>query len=134
MPMACPTSAAPQARRTTQGDRAVLYTTRGAYHNPTRDEVRLVGVATVTGSCEPAEVLEIAGREFAWACPITVALLLPDRQGPRVRELAARLDRVKRPEAWGGYFRSSPVEVNEHDWSVLVEAVWQWHGAQAEGA
>jgi hypothetical protein len=62
--MAFPPSAAAQTRRTAHGDRAVLYTTRGAYHNPTRDHARLGGLATVTGSCEPAEGLEIAGREF----------------------------------------------------------------------
>jgi hypothetical protein len=58
---------------------------------------------------------------------------LPDRQAPQVRELAARLHRVKRPQAWGGYFRSSPVEVNEHDCSVLVDAVRQWQEPHAEG-
>lgn len=132
--MAFPASAAVKAARMRKGDRAVLYTSRGAFHNPSRDEARLVGLATVTGPCEPVDGLEIAGREFTWTCPITVDLLLPDRQGPRVRDLAARLDRVKRPEAWGGYFRNSPVEVNEHDWSVLVDAVRQWRDAHAEGA
>jgi transposase-like protein len=39
--MAFPPSAEPQVRRTAQGDRALLYTTRGAYHNPTSDAPRL---------------------------------------------------------------------------------------------
>lgn len=60
--MAFPSAAAARARRIRAGDRAVLYTSRGAFHNPTRDEARLVGLATVTGACEACEAIEIAGR------------------------------------------------------------------------
>lgn len=129
--MAFPPAAATRARRIRAGDRAVLYTSRGAFHNPTRDEARLVGLATATGACEPCEPIEIAGREFTWACPITVDVLLPERQGPSVRELAGWLELVKRPEAWGGYFRSSPIEVSEHDWRVLIDAMDRWQQTHA---
>lgn len=86
--MAFPPASRARARRIRAGDRAVLYTSRGAFHNPTRDEARLAGLATVTGACKLSEEIEIAGREFTWACPITVDVLLPERQGPSVRALA----------------------------------------------
>lgn len=113
--MAFPASAAAKAPWTREGDRAVLYTSRGAFHNPTPDEARLVGLVTVTGDCEPLDGVEIAGREFTWACPISIELLVPERQDPSVRELTPRLELVQRPEGWGGYFRRSPIEVSEHD-------------------
>lgn len=125
--MAFPPSAGSRAGRIGKGDRAVLYTARGAYHNPSRDEARLAGLATVTGPCERIDGVEIAGREFTWACSITVDLLLPERQGPSARELATQLELVKHPDAWGGYFRQSPIKINEHDWQVLADAVQQWH-------
>lgn len=132
--MAFPASATAKAARMRKGDRAVLYTSRGAFHNPTRDEARLVGLVTVTGDCEPLDGVEIAGREFTWACPISVELLLPERQGPSVRELAPRLELVQRPESWGGYFRNPPIEVSEHDWQLLVDAVQRWHHQHGDHA
>lgn len=33
----------------------------GAFHNPSRDEARLVGLATGTGDCEPVDGVEIGG-------------------------------------------------------------------------
>lgn len=53
--MAFPTSAATKPKRIRKGDQAVLYTSRGAFHNPTRDEARLVGLAAATGDCEPVD-------------------------------------------------------------------------------
>lgn len=129
--MAFPSSAASRARRIQKGDRAVLYTSRGAYHNPNKDEARLAGLATVTGPCEPVERLEIAGREFTWACPIRVDTQLPEREGPVVREVASQLELVKRPEVWGQYFRGSPCEIGEHDWQLLASTLRQWQEQQA---
>lgn len=125
--MAFPQSATPRARQIRRDDRAVLYTSRSAYNNPSRDEARLTGVATVTGPCEPIDAVKIGGREFTWACPITLDLLLPDRHGPSVRELAGQLQLVKHPQFWGGYFRNSPVEIGHHDWAVLTGALHAWH-------
>lgn len=128
--MAFPPSAASRARRIQKGDQAVLYTSRGAYHNPTRDDTRLAGVATVTGPCEPVERLKIAGREFTWACPVRVDTQLPEREGPAVREVAPQLELVKRPDVWGQYFRHSPRELSEHDWHVLTSTLREWQQQQ----
>jgi hypothetical protein len=48
------------AERLAAGDRLLLYTTRGCFHNPTRDRGRVIGVATVRHAAKvpvPAAVL-----------------------------------------------------------------------------
>lgn len=106
------------------GDRAVLYVTRGAFHNPTRDESRLRGIATVTGPPRQEEPpLEIADREFPLSCRVAFDTLLPERTGPAVRDLAPKLSLVKKPEAWGNYFRSSPIRMTEDDFRLLERTV-----------
>lgn len=122
--MAFPDSASTRIRDMGAGDRAVLYTTRGAFHNPTRDEARLVGVATVDSSPNrPEQPLTIAGREYAWSCSIEVETLLAERQGPTVRALVPELELVRKPAAWGVYFRQSPVRINETDFECMRRAI-----------
>jgi hypothetical protein len=108
------------------GDEAILYTSRGAFHNPTRDVARLVGLAEVTGTMRVGEDIEIAGRDFAFFVPIKVTLLLPERTGPSVREFAPLLKVVKRKKVWGQYFRSSPIAVEDSDFSLMKTALDNW--------
>lgn len=105
-----------------RGDRAVLYVARGAHHNPTRDRSHLAGVVTVTGTASPCEV-EIAGGRYAACVPIRPEVVLPERTGPAVADLAPRLSFVRRPDHWGAYFRTSPIEVSPADFAVLESAV-----------
>ena len=107
-----------------QGDRAVLYTTRGAFHNPTRDEARFVGLATVRARPEKLESPERLGeREFAVACKIGIDLLLPERTGASVRDVVPGLDFVKKPHAWSAYFRRSPIRVEQDDFVRMTQAL-----------
>lgn len=105
------------------GDRAVLYVARGAFHNPTRDRSRLAGLVEVTGIPVTDAPVVIAGRRY----PVTVAIrplvVLPERAGPPVADLVADLKLVCRPEAWGMYFRTSPIRVSDGDFTVLEAAV-----------
>jgi hypothetical protein len=77
-------------------------------------------VVRVTGSPRHGKAVEIAGRAFEWFVAIEPEIVLPERQGPEVRMLAPRLDRVKRPEVWGQYFRTTPIEVGEKDFAVMA--------------
>jgi hypothetical protein len=106
------------------GDRAVLYTSRGAFHNPTRDEARLVGLATVKARpSQPQSSTAFGVREFTWACPIDLDLMLPERTGASVRALVPELDMVKKPHAWSSYFRQSPISIGEDDFARMAEAI-----------
>ena len=116
-----------QKRRLTPmrvGDRAVLYTTRGAFHNPTRDEARLVGLATVQASPAHQEHPVMVGdREFTWACPVSIDLLHPERTGASVRNLVPTLDLVKKPPPWSSYFRQSPIRIGRADFDRMAQAL-----------
>ncbi len=85
----------------------MLYVTRGAFHNPTRDRSQIIGLATVKSPVTRLRTpVAIGGREFMSACDLDTQIALPERQGLPVEPLAANLSFVKRKEVWGGYFRS----------------------------
>jgi hypothetical protein len=121
--MAFPERAATQVAKIRRGDRAVLYVSRNAFHNPTRDESRLVGLVRVTSDAAVHRLTKIGTREYSWLLRFYPDTILDERTGPPVRPLVKRLQRVKRPEVWGGYFRSSPIEIVEEDFRVLASAV-----------
>lgn len=122
--MAFPQSATSRIRPMATGDYAILYTARSAYNNPTRDEARLFGAATVASQLERSEPpVEIAGREFPWLCRIEIDRVLPERTGPSVRALAPTLDVVRKPETWGAYFRQSPIRISEDDFERMRKAI-----------
>jgi hypothetical protein len=124
--MAWTEASARRAERIRPGDRLVLYVARGAFHNPTRDESQLVGLAEVVGPVRrfPRPV-RIAGRSFVCGCDLRLEVVLPERRGVPVRPLVPRLSFVRREEVWGQYFRSGLVRVPPKDLQVLAEAVRQ---------
>lgn len=111
-----------RAEGTDPGDFAILYVTRGAFHNPTRDEARLAGVAEVTGPLRRQRT-EVAGRAFTHQIPIDVVTLLSEREGPSVKALAPQLERVRKLSAWGQYFRNSPVRLTAADFDLMRAAI-----------
>ncbi len=115
------------ARRAAQirpGDALVLYVARGAFHNPTRDESRLVALAEVTTPVRRLrQPVELAGRTFVVGCDLRFEARLPERGGVPVRPLVPRLSFVRRKEVWGQYFRSGLVRVPPEDLEVLARAV-----------
>lgn len=122
--MAWTAASARRAERIRPGDRLVLYVARGAFHNPTRDESRLVALAEATTPVRRLrQPVELAGRTFVVGCDLRFEARLPERAGVPVRPLVPRLSFVRRKDAWGQYFRSGLVEVPEPDFEVLAEAV-----------
>jgi len=113
-----------KAGKIRKGDGLVLYVGRGAFHNPTRDESQLGGVAEVTSEVRRlGRPVEIAGREFVTVCDLRIEVVLPERAGVTVRPLVRRLQVVKRPEVWGQYFRQGLVSIPERDFLILEKAV-----------
>jgi hypothetical protein len=124
--MAFRRAAAPRLRAMGEGDHAVLYVSRGAFHNPTRDMAHLGGLATVLASPTDDRPVAIGSEEFPWTVSIRVDLALPERAGPEVHQLVSSLSFVRRQDAWGMYFRSSPQQIPEADFQVLADAIQQW--------
>jgi hypothetical protein len=121
--MAFPASAARRLRSMGEGDRAVLYVSRGAFHNPTRDMARLAGLATVLAAPVSEAPVKVAGRDFTWTVPIRTDVRLPERAGPEVRPLVPRLSFIRDEATWGQHLRTSPLLVSEKDFQVLAGAV-----------
>jgi hypothetical protein len=115
------------AKRATKirvGDTLLLYVTRGAFHNPTRDRSQLVGVATVRS---PARRLSrpvfIAGRDFVATCRIQVETTLPERGGVPFEPLVQRMTFIRRKDAWGQYLRAGLIALPPDDFKVLSDAI-----------
>jgi hypothetical protein len=122
--MAFTEAMADRAQGISEGDGLVLYAGRGAFHNPTRDESQLVGVARVTSpSRRLRQPIEIAGRGFVVVCDLDIEESLPERSGVPIKPLVSRLKLVKRPEVWGQYFRKGLVEIGQRDFQLLARAV-----------
>jgi hypothetical protein len=113
-----------RAAKVQPGDELILYVTRGAFHNPTRDRSQLAGTAKVT---TPVQALRrpvvIAGREFTSACGLKLGVLLPERAGVPIKPLVRRLGFVKRKDVWGGYVRGGLVMLPPADLRTLSLAI-----------
>jgi hypothetical protein len=99
--MAFTESRAAEVSELRRGDRLFLYTSRGCYHNPTRDRGRVIGEAETTSA--PArldEPVAIGDREFAYACDIGLKSLAPFRDGVVLADLVPRLEVFPDERSW----------------------------------
>jgi hypothetical protein len=122
----------PRARAIRRGDELVLYMARGAFHNPTRDQSTLVGIAKATSEVRRLRrPVTIAGREFMCGCDLTFEVVLPERQGIPFRPLVPRLGFIRRKAAWGQYFRAGLIRLPAPDLRTLHRAIQDVQGASA---
>lgn len=74
------------AERLARGDLLLLYTTRGRFHNPTRDRGRVIGVATIKRRVKDlAEPVRFGEKEFPIGVDLAFEALVPKRRGGRTR-------------------------------------------------
>ena len=106
-----------------EGDGVLLYRSRGALRNPTRDKAQIIAVGTVSGPPHH-EVVEVGDREYARWFPIRFdALSLPRAGldfGPFVSKLELTSD--KAPTAWGATMRRPLVRLTDRDFRLLDKA------------
>lgn len=114
--MAFSANRASSAQRLAVGDELLLYTTRGAFHNPTRDRGRITGSATVASEVEPlGRPIQIAGREFTHGCDIEITSLAPYRQGVDLADRVAELDAFPDPASWSARMRTTLLPLGHAD-------------------
>jgi hypothetical protein len=88
------------------GDTLFLYTTRGCFHNTTRDRGRVIGSAVVTAPVEPLEKgVVVMGREFWLACTFDLLALAPRDDGVVLADLVPRLAAFPIKRAWSTRMR-----------------------------
>jgi hypothetical protein len=84
------------------GDALYIYTTRGAFHSPTRDRGRVIGRAIADEAVhELDEPFTLGERVFPVGCAITIESLAPQREGVELAPLRQRLGGL--PTAVGAY-------------------------------
>ncbi|GAA2211426.1 hypothetical protein GCM10009850_068850 [Nonomuraea monospora] len=102
------------------GDELFIYTTRGAFGNPTRDRGRVVGRAIARTSAQHVESpIQIANREFGSACDIDIHQLSPWGRGVELAPLVERLDAFPVPTAWSWNLRRPLMLLPYRDASIL---------------
>jgi hypothetical protein len=118
--MAFSAQRATRARTLPIGHRLFLYTTRGCYHNPTRDRGRIIGVATVQ-----SQVLELdtpvlfAGRTFTVGCRLDVSKLAWRGAGIELAPLVPNLATFENKRGWGAKMRQTLVPLADEDVPIL---------------
>ena len=108
------------------GDRLLLYTTRGCFHNPTRDRGRIIGLATVTDRSSPLRrPVRFGEREYPVGVLFRIERLAPRRQGVEIAPLVSRLASFPNPRAWSGRMRRALVPLAPEDAKFLVHELEQ---------
>jgi hypothetical protein len=104
-----------EAGRLARGDRLLLYTTRGCFHNPTRDRGRIIGLATVKGRPRHLDdPVRFGNREFPIKVDLAFEVLVPRDEGLELAPLVRSLPRTfKNPDAWSASMRRALVPVDD---------------------
>lgn len=112
------------AARLRIGDHLLLYTTRGTFHNPTRDRGRVIGEARVLAPVEPLpEPVVLDGREFPLGCPLAIERLAPLRSGVELAPLVPTLESFPDPATWSARMRRPLVPLTSNDAERLRRAL-----------
>ena len=119
---AFPEGRARQVSALREGDSMLLYSTRGAWHNPTRDRGRIIGEARVSSEVRSLrQPVEIAGRSFYSGCSLDIESVAPYGQGVDLASLVPKLTMFPRKETWSVRLRNSIVLVPPADLALIRE-------------
>lgn len=104
------------------GDQLILYTTRGCFHNPTRDRGRIVGSAEVAAPAHDLEEpVRFSGREFSIGIELEITKLLPRGEGIELAPLIPQLsDSFPNSRAWSARLRRALVPIAPSDAKRIV--------------
>lgn len=101
------------------GDPVALYTTRGAFKNPTRDRAQVIGLGTVV-QAPVVKDITIAGRTYAKSFGLRFDLLAELRQGLPFEPLVPKLGFIGNKTSWGGAVRRPVVRLPEADFTLIA--------------
>jgi hypothetical protein len=94
----------------------LLYTTRGCFHNPTRDRGRIIGQARVTSSPRRlADPVRFGEREYPIGCSLAVQRLVARGEGVELARLVPRMAAFPDAATWSVRLRRSLVPLGDHD-------------------
>jgi hypothetical protein len=104
------------------GDELFLYTTRGCFHNPTRDRGRVIGRAEVTTSATRAKrPPKFGDRKYPYVVELEITSLAPLREGLELAPLIPELRRTfPDPKTWSVRMRRALVPIGPLEATVLA--------------
>jgi hypothetical protein len=109
-----------QARALEIGDELLLYTTRGCFHNPTRDRGRVMGVAIVKSNTrELSEPVVFEQRRYVTGCDLGVQGLTPLRGGVDLGSMVPELSAFAGRTHWNMSLRRPLVPLAPRDADIL---------------
>jgi len=111
-----------KAEELNKGDRFAIYTSRGAYGNPTLDESQLLALGTIASPVR-AITQDVAGETFAKSCAITIQDMLPLRHGVPFRVLIPQLKLIRSEREWPGVMHRTLVPIDEDDYATVAGAI-----------
>jgi hypothetical protein len=101
-------------------DRLFLYTTRGCFHNPTRDRGRVIGEATVASEVKPLpKPVDFGETSFPVGCDLIVMGLAAKGSGPVLADLVCKLNVFPDPRSWSARMRRVLVPLDPHDAELI---------------
>jgi hypothetical protein len=113
-----------EAEALRQGDRVFLYSTRGCFHNPTRDRGRVIGVALVKGRARAASrPVSFGEREYPIEVQLRITSLASRGAGVELAPLVAHLESFPNPRAWAAYLRRALVPLTPGDAKKIADAL-----------
>ncbi|MFD0904397.1 hypothetical protein [Actinomadura sediminis] len=121
---AFPATARAEVDRLAEGDELLVYATRGAFRNPTRDRGRVIARAVVTS---PVTVLDepvtFGERTFPRGCDLRIDRLAPWGGGVELRPLVERLAAFPDARSWSVRLRRPLLHLPEDDAALLRNAL-----------
>lgn len=98
----------------------LLYTTRGCFHNPTRDRGRVIGEARVAGPVERLrQPVRFGGRDFTIGCALTLERIVALGEGVELAPLVPRLAAFPDPSSWSARMRRPLVPLDDRDLALI---------------
>lgn len=106
--------------RLVEGDEVFLTTTRGCFHNPTRDRTRVIGRARVASPVQPlATPVELVGREFTRGCDLALHSLAGYLDGVELAPLVPQMAAFPDPDLWAMRMRRTLIRLPARDARLL---------------
>jgi hypothetical protein len=118
--MAVQSHRAAHAQELEPGALLLLYASRGAFHNPTRDRGRVIGEARVL--TKPAELdkpVYLNDRRFEIGFDLDLTTLVPRGQGVELAPLVDELQLFPARRGWSGFIRKPLVALPPRDADLL---------------
>jgi len=131
--MAFPPTARAEVDRLAEGDVLLVYATRGAFGNPTRDRGRVIARAVVTSPVVALEEPVVFGeRSFPRGCRLRIETLAPWGSGVELQPLVERLAAFPDPRSWSVRLRRPLLHLPPGDAALLTRKLQPVAGDPAE--